>query len=94
MEEKKVRQSPNFGREVTIKGLMIVGMIVLLLIPIALLHSKVRERERRKDEAVAEISNSWSRTQTLCGPVMTVPFVKQVVDDARKGTFKEVLPLI
>lgn len=89
--EKKIQKTRNFGLEVTIKGLIILGMIILLLIPVFLLQSKVRERETRKDEAVATISEKWSREQTVCGPVLTVPFVKQVEDNLRKGQFKEVV---
>ncbi len=92
--EKKIQKSQNFGKEVTFKALIIVGMILLLLIPITLLKGKVRERERRKNEAVAEISQNWSRAQTVCGPVLTVPFVKQVEDKDQKGTFKEVRTLV
>ena len=88
--EKKMQRPDNFGKEVTIKGLIIVGMIVLLLIPVILIRSKVREREDRKDEAVAAIAGKWSREQTACGPVLTIPFVKQVEDKVRKGRFEEV----
>ncbi len=94
MEEKKIQRPRNFGMDVTIKALIIVCMILLLLIPIALLQGKVRERERRKDEAVADICNNWSHAQTFCGPVLTIPFVKQVEDKEKKGTFEEVRTLI
>jgi inner membrane protein len=92
--EKKIQKSRNFGMEVTIKGLIIVGMIILLLIPVFLLQGKVREREERKDEAVTAIADKWSRAQTICGPVLTVPFVKLVEDQLRKGRREVVTTLV
>lgn len=82
MEKRKERPG-NFGREVTIKGLIIAGMLVLMLIPQLIIQGKVRERERRKDEAVEAICAKWSREQTIGGPLLAVPFVKQVAN--KKG---------
>ncbi len=86
--EKQVQKPFNFGVEVVIKGLIILGMIVIMLIPIMLLRGMVNEREERKNEAVAAIGNSWSRSQTVCGPILSVPFVKLVKDG--KGKTEEV----
>lgn len=59
-------------------------MIVLLLIPVLLLQNMVSEREWRKNATVEAISSSWSGSQTLCGPTLTVPFVEEVKDDKGK----------
>ena len=83
MENKKLQKPRNFGREVTIKGLIIIGMIILLLVPMLILQSKISEREDRKDEAVYAISNKWSRTQTVDGPVLGIPYTYTVTD--KKG---------
>lgn len=86
---KKKQQKPrNFGREVTIKGLIIIGMIILLLIPVVLLQSKVSEREDRKDEAVYAISSKWSREQTIDGPILGIPYTLTVTDN--KGNVEKV----
>jgi inner membrane protein len=83
--ENKVQKPRNFGTEMTIKGLMIVGMIVLLAIPMLMLQSMVKEREDRKDQAVNTIADKWSNAQYIRGPVLTVPFTKLVVDKLRNG---------
>lgn len=91
MENKKKQKPQNFGREVTIKGLIIAGMLVLMLIPQLILQGTIREREYRKDEAVSEISAKWSGAQTVRGPLLTVPFVKEV--ENKKGQIEKVSTL-
>lgn len=49
-------------------------LILLLLIPLGMIHSVLRERLSRRNEAVAEITSSWGREQTIIGPVLIVPY--------------------
>lgn len=49
-------------------------LILLLLIPLGMIHSVLRERLARRNEAVAEITSSWGREQTIIGPVLIVPY--------------------
>ncbi len=49
-------------------------LILLLLIPLGMIHSVLRERLDRRNEAVAEIMSSWGREQTIIGPVLIVPY--------------------
>lgn len=49
-------------------------LILILLIPIAMIEDVVSERRSRQSDVVAEISESWGRSQTLFGPVLVVPF--------------------
>ena len=59
---------------VTVK-LISAGFIALvLLIPAALTTELVRDRSATQEEAAAEISESWARTQTITGPVIMVPY--------------------
>ena len=57
----------------------------LLLIPLALIESKIRERADFHIEAVNEISNSWTRAQTVLGPVLVVEYETSEV----KSTWSE-----
>jgi inner membrane protein len=38
-----------------------------------MIRSLIREREHRNDEAATEISDSWSLSQTLTGPYLSIP---------------------
>jgi inner membrane protein len=53
---------------------------LLLLIPLALIESKIRERADFHQFAVAEISNSWTGPQTIMGPVVVVEYEVSVLD--------------
>jgi inner membrane protein len=47
---------------------------LLLLIPLALIESKISERSQFHDKAVAEVSHSWTGAQTVMGPVMVIEY--------------------
>lgn len=49
-------------------------LIVLLLIPLRMVQSVLRERLGRRNEAVANITSSWGGDQKLVGPVLIVPY--------------------
>lgn len=62
--------------------LLIIGILVLLLlIPSAWISSLVNEREERKKEAVYEITSKWAKSQTIGGPVITIPYLKKWQDE-------------
>jgi inner membrane protein len=49
-------------------------LILLLLIPLSMVQSILRERLARRNEAVADITSSWGRPQNIVGPVLIVPY--------------------
>lgn len=49
-------------------------LILLLLIPLGMIHSVLRERLERRNEAVVEITSVWGREQSVIGPVLIVPY--------------------
>lgn len=59
---------------VTIKLLSVGFLILLLLIPTAMIQSLIGEREMRRNEAVQEISGKWGGAQSICGPVLSIPY--------------------
>jgi inner membrane protein len=55
--------------------LAIIGiLLLLLLIPLSMLESKLNERKQRRDDAVQDITSSWSSSQRVIGPILKVPF--------------------
>lgn len=58
-----------------IKSMVIVGMVLLLLIPMANVNSLIEERHRRSDEVQKEISAKWGKEQAVTGPVLAIPYV-------------------
>lgn len=52
-----------------------VTMLILLsLIPLGMIRSVLGERWERRNGAVAEITSSWGREQSIVGPVLIVPY--------------------
>jgi inner membrane protein len=67
--------------------LIIIGVLLLvLLVPLSLVNSLVREREDRRNQAAAEIINAWGGEQTVGGPFLTVPYIHRSKDGAGRET--------
>jgi inner membrane protein len=55
------------------KGLAIVAVALLLLLPLAWLHSLVSERTALREQAVAAVARGWGGRQLLSGPIIAIP---------------------
>ncbi|MBO0933257.1 cell envelope integrity protein CreD [Fibrella aquatilis] len=63
-------------RTSTMIKLAVVGVLVLiLLIPTFMLENLIREREATRTEAIREVSEKWGGTQTVSGPILSVPYL-------------------
>lgn len=65
----------RFRRSIGIKLLSMALVAFALLIPLFIVSDYIGERKDIRDEASAEISQSWSDSQTVAGPFIIVPFV-------------------
>lgn len=64
--------------------LLALGVLILvLLIPLAMIESRVQERGARRDEAAANVARSWGQAQVLSGPMLRLPY--RVVTIERDG---------
>ena len=59
---------------VTIRLLSIGFLVLILLIPTSMVESLIREREYRRGDVIREISSKWGESQTISGPVLTIPY--------------------
>jgi inner membrane protein len=65
----------NLRRLSTVMKLAAIGFLMLvLLIPLAMVDSVLRERLQRRDTAVREMTASWGLEQVIVGPVLVVPY--------------------
>ncbi|MGB1242443.1 MAG: cell envelope integrity protein CreD [Chitinophagales bacterium] len=78
-----VRQS------LTVKLISIGFLILILLIPMMMIGSLVKEREHRRNATVREISNTWGNAQTVAGPVLTIPYQKYHITEDEDGKNKK-----
>lgn len=61
---------------ITYKGLIVAGMIFLMLVPTLFIMNLVDDRASRKKEVLSEVTSKWASDQTVCGPVLMVPYGK------------------
>jgi inner membrane protein len=69
---------------IMVKLFSIGFLILILLIPSAWIQSIMEERQQRADTAIEEVSDKWSGTQTISGPILVIPYKKQEVIDLGK----------
>lgn len=60
---------------------VILVMIALLMIPTAMIHSLINEREARQHEAINEVSSKWAGEQIISGPILMIPFTRTIKDE-------------
>ncbi len=58
----------------TLKILFTGFLAMVLMIPLGMVDSVIRERQNRRNEAVNEVSSKWGHPQTIAGPVLVVPY--------------------
>ncbi len=92
METTNTQQQPNiFDRfnnwiqeSITVKLGSIGFLVLILLIPSAWIEDLIFERQQRSDEVINEVGEKWSKSQTLSGPVLVIPYIKQTIIDREK----------
>lgn len=79
MNELKIPRIPAFSAflkrcATPFKMIGVTLLILLLLIPLGMIQSVLRERLGRRNEAVADITSKWGKDQSIVGPVLIVPY--------------------
>jgi len=71
-----------FARRALFFKVLGVGLLaLLLLIPLAMVRGTLDERRGRHEAAVAEITQTWGRSQSLVGPILVVPYRENIATD-------------
>jgi inner membrane protein len=68
----------------TFKAIMIATLTLLLLIPNAMIQNLIKERQDRSTETIDKINEKWSKSQTVCGPILIIPFTATYVNDKKE----------
>ena len=70
------KSQPSFGKRFsTVIKLIGVGLLILLLlIPLGMITGVLNDRLMRRNEAVADITSSWGKEQSVVGPVLIIPY--------------------
>lgn len=79
----------KFSQSLTVKAFMIAFLSLLLLIPNALIIDLIQERQNRSIETIDKINDKWSQSQTICGPILTIPFTKTYLNEKKETVQSE-----
>lgn len=92
MQNKNIldRLNESISQSITFKLISIGILILLLLIPKSMINSLIIERENRMSETVQEVTDKWSRKQTVSGPILTIPYKKYIENDD-ESSFKTIV---
>jgi inner membrane protein len=84
---EKINQ--KIKNSITIRLLSIGFLVLILLIPTAMVESLIREREYRRGDVIREVSDKWGGSQSITGPILTVPYhIYTKYYDAKEKTDK------
>ena len=82
-------QKRKFTQSLTFKGVTIGLLVLILLIPGTMIQNLIKERQERSRETIQKINDKWSRSQTLCAPLLIVPYTTTKFDKDQKPYYEE-----
>jgi inner membrane protein len=86
--ETKMKKAENFSQSITLKAVIIATLTLLLLVPGIMVQDLIRERQDRSTETIEKINEKWSHAQTLCAPVLSIPFTTSHKTSDDKTTYE------
>ncbi len=72
---------------ITIRIISVTILVLLLMIPNAMIREIINERQSTNEEVFQEIRQIWGQSQTVCGPIVAVPY--RVLSRDEKGTLMQ-----
>jgi inner membrane protein len=66
------------GTQLTLKFGLVAILILFLMIPKFMILDLISERKRQSENVIDEVSTGWGGAQTHTGPVLVIPYVKNV----------------
>lgn len=87
--ETTIKKAGKINQSITFKALVIGFLTIILLIPGIMIQDLIRERQDRSVETIEKINAKWSNAQTICGPVLTIPYTTTQVDANNKTVLQE-----
>lgn len=89
-EKSMIENLSQFIRKsVTLKLISIFILMLILMIPMEFVRSLINEREQLNQSAIKEVSDKWANDQLIYGPVLTIPFNKDIMADGKITTVRE-----
>ncbi len=64
----------SFGQSITLKAIIVGFLALTLLIPSIVIQELIHERQNRSRETIEKINAKWSNVQTICAPILCIPY--------------------
>ncbi|MDR3122925.1 MAG: cell envelope integrity protein CreD, partial [Treponema sp.] len=87
MDNEQTPGFRKFTQGYTFKALLLMALVLLLLIPLYMIRSLVRERGRTAAGAEADIMEAWGKELIEAGPIVIIPGIR--TEEVRTKTEKE-----
>jgi len=83
MENKSLPEKMNHWAKnsLGVKIITVTILVLLLIIPVSRIIRLIDERSQRRNEAVAEVESKWGEAQTVCGPLLTIPYYSHALNE-------------
>lgn len=78
----------------TIKLVVVAFLTLLLLIPLSMVSSLIRERQQTKSSAILDITSKWGGMQTITGPCLVIPYTETLTENGKESVVKKNLLLL
>lgn len=76
--------------QITLKVFIIGAIAIALLVPKFMILGLIQERQTTAEVTSQEVMQKWSTSQTVRGPVLSLPYVDRVVDSSGKEEKEEI----
>lgn len=86
--ETTEKKTERFLQSTTAKAIIIAGLTLLLLIPNVMIQNLIRERKDRSNETIEKINDKWSHAQTLCAPILSIPYTTSHTNENEKIVYE------
>ena len=77
-------KSTNLKSSIGIRLAIIAFLTLILLIPAVMIQVLISERQDRRNEAAQEVFSKWGDTQTIAGPILSIPYKFPVKTEENK----------
>lgn len=87
----KTNPEEKFTQSLTFRAIIIALLTLILLIPSVMIQNLISERQQTSIEATRKINDKWSSPQTLCGPLLNIPYTTETTEGNTVKIKKHVL---
>lgn len=90
----KIQTTKSAQKQLYLKIGFILLLILLLMIPNLLVKDLILERKSLDEQVKSEIAQNWGPAQSLAGPILSIPYTKNVIFDGKTKVVQHKLRIV